>query len=399
MKDRKAFTLVELLVVITIIAMLVAILLPAVQRVRASARSTQSKNNLSQMGKAMKHYEGLGRGNLRTTNWEQTLAPFVDDAGAIFVDPADDDGDASYALSTKVVLMGSNDDKKIAIIESDNRIIDLDTESCSGAPLVPNITGTPVARHSGTVNALLYGGAVRSFEPVEIDLADPTKEPLVIWWLPDREHGLVCGTVVVVENPNELPSPDGTDPDPNITPDPSGGTNPPSNGPCDSPGFICGINGMWNNGANNFGPPWEVQRVEPSLFYPWGSGNADEAQQEGISLPDNRPDGIGSMHTVMMTGWIKADYDEEYEFYVQYDDGTTITVDGITVLNRPGPRWSNSMAPGEQTVQMHAGEWVEIIILHSNYGGTSELRMWWESPSVALEDIPASNFRTTPSSP
>lgn len=218
---RVGFTLVELLVVITIIAILVAILIPAVQRVRATASSTQSKNNLSEMGVAMKHFEGSGRGNLRTTNWEQTLLPFIDSDTDIFVDPSDDDGAPSYALSSKVASMDGGDDIKISIVESNSRVIDLDTRTCSGT--TPTITGTPVARHLGMTNALLYGGAVRTFEPTDIDLLDTTKEPLVVWWLPDREHGIVCGTVVVIENPGTLPQPtsepDSIDmPEPNLEP-------------------------------------------------------------------------------------------------------------------------------------------------------------------------------------
>jgi prepilin-type N-terminal cleavage/methylation domain-containing protein/prepilin-type processing-associated H-X9-DG protein len=96
-RPRCGFTLVELLVVISILGVLVALLLPAVQAARAAGRRAQCASNMRQLGLALHGYCDVNRGAFPLMahdhpagkSWIYSLAPFVENVDDIRLCPED----------------------------------------------------------------------------------------------------------------------------------------------------------------------------------------------------------------------------------------------------------------------------------------------------------------------
>lgn len=218
---RSGFTIVELLIVVTVIGLLVAMLMPAVQHARAATRRAECQSNLKQWALAVQYYADIHRGLLprrgegvqpttfldRPDDWFNALPGLIENqayitlvlqnrvpkAGdhSIWICPeaqptATQTGYLAYGMNMWLSTWFAPYQDNIENVGPRSTMVfmaDAPGNYCSVLPAAKPYS--PIARHDGFVNISFLDGHVASFSGPEVgcDIGDPHR-PDVRWVVP-----------------------------------------------------------------------------------------------------------------------------------------------------------------------------------------------------------------------
>ena len=229
MTKNKAFTLVELLVVIAIIAMLVTLLLPAVQSARAAARRTQCTNGIRNLCLGILNYESSNgklpvgwtskANNQAEWAWTSYILPFIEEQGLYDAMGVDQrrlwdvirDPKLRTFAQTPIAIYNCPEDESVELLRGGGNTFSPPIERhfrCAGCPGAPEfepaksnyigVCGLWDKFQMNSNNGVFYANS-------EVELGDITDGTSKTFAVGERDRRCRQGTWVGVRNP---PGPD-----------------------------------------------------------------------------------------------------------------------------------------------------------------------------------------------